>query len=67
METKAPEMPELTNARGEQDIAPPPGCAHRYVHANGLRFHCVEGGAGPLVLLLHGFPEFWYSWRAELP
>ncbi len=40
---------------------------HRYVHANGNRFHAVEAGNGPLVLLLHGFPEFWYSWRHQLP
>ena len=42
---------------------------HRYVAANGARFHVVEAGAvgGPLVLLLHGFPEFWWTWRAQLP
>jgi pimeloyl-ACP methyl ester carboxylesterase len=41
----------------------------RFVEANGLRFHVVEDGPadGPLVLLLHGFPEFWYSWRHLLP
>jgi pimeloyl-ACP methyl ester carboxylesterase len=41
----------------------------RYLEANGLRFHVVEDGPadGPLVLLLHGFPEFWYSWRHLLP
>jgi pimeloyl-ACP methyl ester carboxylesterase len=43
------------------------GLAHRFVHANGLRFHVVEAGQGPLVLLLHGFPEFWYGWRHQLP
>jgi pimeloyl-ACP methyl ester carboxylesterase len=40
---------------------------HRFVEAGGLRFHLVEGGQGPLVLLLHGFPEFWYAWRRQLP
>lgn len=40
---------------------------HRFVEANGLRFHCVSAGAGPLVILLHGFPEFWYSWRHQIP
>jgi pimeloyl-ACP methyl ester carboxylesterase len=36
------------------------------VQANGLRFHVVTAGSGPLVLLLHGFPESWYSWRHQL-
>jgi pimeloyl-ACP methyl ester carboxylesterase len=31
------------------------------------RLHCVEAGDGPLVVLLHGFPECWYSWRHQLP
>ena len=41
----------------------------RYVAANGARFHCVGAGPddGPLVLLLHGFPQFWWAWRAQLP
>ena len=34
---------------------------------NGVRLHYVEAGSGPLVVLLHGFPEFWYSWRAGAP
>lgn len=41
---------------------------HREVTASGLRFHVAEHGpaGGPLVLLLHGFPEFWWSWRHQL-
>ena len=39
---------------------------HRFVDANGLRMHIAERGAGPLVLLCHGFPESWYSWRHQL-
>lgn len=41
---------------------------HRDVTASGLRFHIAEHGPadGPLVLLLHGFPEFWWSWRHQL-
>jgi pimeloyl-ACP methyl ester carboxylesterase len=41
---------------------------HREVTANGARFHLAEAGPadGPLVLLLHGFPEFWWSWRFQL-
>ncbi len=40
---------------------------HRTSHINGLRFHYVEAGSGPLVILLHGFPEFWYSWHHQIP
>ncbi len=43
-----------------------PGVRHRYVDARGLRMHIAEAGTGPLVLLLHGFPECWYSWRHQL-
>jgi pimeloyl-ACP methyl ester carboxylesterase len=40
---------------------------HRSVTANGTRFHVASMGEGPLVLLLHGFPEFWWTWRNQLP
>jgi pimeloyl-ACP methyl ester carboxylesterase len=40
---------------------------HRFVGANGSRFHVVEAGTGPLVLFLHGFPEFWWAWHDVLP
>ncbi len=39
---------------------------HRFVSANGTRFHVVEAGTGPLVLFLHGFPEFWWAWQHQL-
>ncbi|HEV3381877.1 MAG TPA: alpha/beta hydrolase [Trebonia sp.] len=39
---------------------------HRSVTANGTRFHVASSGDGPLVLLLHGFPEFWWTWRHQL-
>ncbi len=39
---------------------------HRTVETNGIRMHIAESGAGPLVLLCHGFPESWYSWRHQL-
>jgi len=42
------------------------GISHRFVDARGLRMHIAEAGTGPLVLLLHGFPECWYSWRHQL-
>jgi pimeloyl-ACP methyl ester carboxylesterase len=37
------------------------------VAANGARFHVAVTGDGPLVLMLHGFPEFWWAWRHQLP
>lgn len=58
------------------DIELPGSWQHRYISANGARFHvCTSspaatyGGDGPtpLVLLLHGFPEFWWAWRHQLP
>ncbi len=42
-----------------------PRWSSRTVTANGIRIHLVEAGAGPLVLLCHGFPESWYSWRHQ--
>jgi pimeloyl-ACP methyl ester carboxylesterase len=39
---------------------------HRLIDTNGIRLHIAECGAGPLVLLCHGFPESWYSWRHQL-
>nr|WSW66599.1 alpha/beta hydrolase [Streptomyces sp. NBC_00995] len=43
------------------------GLRHRIVEAPAGRLHLVEQGTGPLVLLVHGFPESWYSWRRQLP
>jgi len=39
---------------------------HRDISANGVRLHAAETGEGPLVLLLHGFPQFWWTWRTQL-
>jgi len=40
---------------------------HRNVEANGIRIHLVEEGQGFPVILCHGFPELWYSWRYQIP
>lgn len=40
---------------------------HEYIVSNGIRLHYVTQGEGPLMLMLHGFPEFWYSWRHQIP
>jgi len=39
---------------------------HRTIRANGIALHVVEAGTGPLVLLLHGFPTFWWTWHRQL-
>lgn len=44
-----------------------PHITHRMVKTNGINMHIVEQGTGPMLLLLHGFPEFWYSWRFQIP
>ncbi len=40
---------------------------HRSINTNGINMHIAEQGQGPLVILCHGFPELWYSWRHQLP
>ena len=40
---------------------------HQFAETNGIRMHYAEAGNGPLVILCHGFPESWYSWRHQLP
>src|ERR1700674_924472 len=39
---------------------------HRFVESNGIKIHIAEAGAGPLVVLCHGFPESCYSWRHQI-
>ena len=51
---------DQVNAQGMSAVA------HRVVEANGIRLHIAEEGQGPLVVLCHGFPESWYSWRHQL-
>jgi pimeloyl-ACP methyl ester carboxylesterase len=43
-----------------------PDIQHRFIETNGIRMHVAEAGSGPLVVLLHGFPESWYSWRHQI-
>ncbi len=44
-----------------------PEVTHRMIETNGIRLHVAEQGEGPLIILCHGFPECWYSWRHQLP
>ena len=43
------------------------GWQHQFINTNRIRLHCITQGEGDLVVLLHGFPEFWYSWRCQIP
>jgi pimeloyl-ACP methyl ester carboxylesterase len=54
---------------GPFDLAPvsPAGVRHGHADLGEVRLHYAELGEGPLVVLLHGFPEFWYSWRHQIP
>ena len=59
--------PNAANADASSWVDPAmPGVTHRMVGINGIRIHIAEQGAGPLVVLCHGFPEIWYSWRHQL-
>lgn len=40
---------------------------HRFAEVNGVKLHYVIGGEGPTVMLLHGFPDFWYTWKEQIP
>jgi pimeloyl-ACP methyl ester carboxylesterase len=39
---------------------------HGYVDSNGVKIHYATMGKGPLLVMIHGFPDFWYSWRAQM-
>lgn len=58
--------PPVTGGPGEcgGDL---PGFSHRYADVDGARLHYVVGGSGPTVVLLHGFPETWWTWRQVMP
>ena len=42
------------------------GLREGYAEIGDVRLHYVEAGDGPLIVLLHGFPEFWYGWRLQI-
>ncbi len=39
---------------------------HGYADSNGVKIHYASLGKGPLVVMIHGFPDFWYSWRDQM-
>ncbi|XP_038560762.1 bifunctional epoxide hydrolase 2-like isoform X2 [Micropterus salmoides] len=66
-------LADFTGVQAAGAESPPPSCSpdevsHGYVTIGpGVRTHYVEMGSGPPVLLCHGFPESWYSWRYQIP
>ncbi|WP_055566174.1 alpha/beta hydrolase [Streptomyces atriruber] len=61
-------QPQPQSQRPPEPRTSPAGdLTHRLVASSAGRIHLVEQGTGPLVLLVHGFPESWYSWRRQLP
>lgn len=56
----------MTLPQPDDVIRAPGPWTHRDISANGSRFHVVDIGRGPAVLLLHGFPTFWWTWRHQL-
>lgn len=54
-------------ATEQRELLLPGPWNHRDVTAGGVRLHVAEAGDGPLVVLLHGFPEIWWAWRAQIP
>jgi pimeloyl-ACP methyl ester carboxylesterase len=61
-----PDAPPDTTQPDATSVLLPGPWTHRDISANGIRLHAAEAGEGPLVLLLHGFPQFWWTWRAQL-
>jgi pimeloyl-ACP methyl ester carboxylesterase len=47
--------------------SPVAGVSFRMVETNGIKLRVAEAGSGPLVVLVHGWPESWYSWRHQIP
>ena len=58
-------LPCLALSSNAADL--PKGAESKFAHANGIRMHYVKMGEGPLLILLHGWPQTWYEWRKVMP
>src|SRR5947199_10583976 len=56
---------QVKGGAGAAELELPSAWRETYLAANGVTFHAIEAGVAhaPVVLLLHGFPEFWFAWR----
>ena len=54
-------------ATSPETPSPIPGAHFRMIETNGIKLRAAEMGQGPLVVLVHGWPESWYSWRHQIP
>ena len=62
--TALPAEPEVTSPLDDARLVP--GVTLRFIESNGIRMRIAEKGEGPVVLLAHGWPESWYSWRHQI-
>jgi pimeloyl-ACP methyl ester carboxylesterase len=60
-------LPEDDIRPAEGDIAADQLGTHGYLESGDVTLHYVTAGEGPLVVLLHGFPDYWYTWREQMP
>jgi pimeloyl-ACP methyl ester carboxylesterase len=49
-----------------QDLKTDPPTSEVFVSNDGVKLHCVHRGSGPVIVMIHGFPDFWYSWRDQM-
>ena len=54
----------VAGAAGAADIEDK--VTHGYADSNGVKIHYAKLGSGPLVVMIHGFPDYWYTWRAQM-
>jgi pimeloyl-ACP methyl ester carboxylesterase len=54
-------------AMAEDSLAASVGCEDGYADSGGVKIHYVTRGEGPLLVMIHGFPDFWYTWREQIP
>ena len=54
----------VSGSAGAQDIES--RVTHGYADSNGVKIHYAKMGSGPLLVMIHGFPDYWYTWRSQM-